>query len=390
MKKSEEVLDREELISNFRRLYDKGNDLASSEKYEDIARGLDYFLEALPICERLDGHLDCPNTAKVLSKIGDMYQDLGGVDNYLKSLHFYQRALAMYQGYYGDTASLEIVKALDLVSAAYAILDGNANKEKSLEFANKALEMCQVLYLGQPHPDIINSLWNVAKAYDAIGNDESLSKSIDLLQQALEIAKSSYGEQPHYHTAHILNSMGIHYQKLEGLDNANKGLASFQESLDMCQKLDSRANPELARAFNNIGVSYQRLMFIDPENGSKYMVHSLENIKKALEINQELYGDHPHPYLAKSMQDLSISYTYLGEVDNMKHAYQLQKQALAMYQKLYPTDHPDIMGCLNNLNYIINQHSFESYDDMTLANAQDLNKDSASLTGNIGSQEDVV
>lgn len=387
MKNSEHVLSRTESIQSFRNLFNHGYNLAASDKYEDMSKGLDCFLEALSLCQKSYSNQNHPDTAKILHGIGCLYRQLGGVDNYLKALDFGQRALEMRQAYYGDKANAEVAESLNTLGAIYRALGGNINKLKSLEFINEALEMRRELYASKAHPNIIKSLYSLAVANEELGSDEGMNKSLALLEQALVMSRSLHDEQPNIDTAKLLSSMAVNYQRLGGIDNLNKALINLQESLDIRKNLGSSIHPDVANNLNNIGVLYYNLSLIDSENKQKHLASNLEYVQKAVDINQELYGNHPHPNLAKSIQDLSLVYSHLGGMNNIKRAYKLQKQALEMYQELYSADHPNIIRCLNNLNYI-SKHIPKSYDDITLEDTQDLNKDSTDLMGNIGQEKD--
>ena len=67
--------------------------------------------------------------------------------------------------------------------------------------------------------------------------------------------------------------------------------------------------------------------------------------EQALAMRQRLYeGDHPD--VASSLSNLAIDLSELGEHGR---ARELDEQALAMRQRLYEGDHPDVAASLNNL-----------------------------------------
>jgi hypothetical protein len=354
MKNNQKPSDQIESLKNFKLLFNNGCDLLGSRQYANISKALDSFFKALDICNKLYHNHNHYNTAKALYNVGYSYQQLEGETNCLKALDFQKQALDMRQAYYGNVAHPEIAKSLNSIGAIYAALPGIDNKKKSLQFSEEALVMRQKLYKDQPDASMLESLFSVAMSYIDLGGEINQDQGLRILeQQALPMAKSLYGMKPHFDTAKILNSIGLIYQESDSIENINKALALIQESLNIRQKLYSKMHQDIATTLGNIGGVYQKLSTVDINNCQEHLNNALDYTKQAVEMNSQLYIDIPHPALAKSFQDLGIVYIHIGGHDNMEQAYNLQQQALQMYQKLYSHDHPCIVECLDNIEYII-------------------------------------
>src|SRR5207253_1321356 len=97
-------------------------------------------------------------------------------------------------------------------------------------------------------------------------------------------------------------------------------------------------HPDVAKSLNNIGISYS-----DLGNVAK----GLEYQKQALRITMKVYGEN-HLDVATSLNNIGTSYSALGDVAK---ALEYQKQALKIWA-VYSENHQDVATILTNIAFM--------------------------------------
>ena len=95
-------------------------------------------------------------------------------------------------------------------------------------------------------------------------------------------------------------------------------------------------HPELAQAYNNVGVTYG-----DLGSHSKALEYKL----KALTIRERVLPPE-HPDLAQSYNNVGSTY---GDLGNHSEALKYKLKALTIYEKALPPEHPDLAMAYNNV-----------------------------------------
>jgi tetratricopeptide (TPR) repeat protein len=86
-------------------------------------------------------------------------------------------------------------------------------------------------------------------------------------------------------------------------------------------------------------------------HNQQQLVPARDYFEQALAMRQRLYGNHDHPDLAHSLNNLGAILRALGE---LPAAHDHHQQALAMRQRLYgDKDHPDLVESLGNLAEVL-------------------------------------
>ncbi len=116
----------------------------------------------------------------------------------------------------------------------------------------------------------------------------------------------------------------------------DEALTHFERSRDLWLRTGATEPPELARAYNNVGVA---------ESRQGRLAEALASYEKALELQRHTFGDE-HPDVASSINNLGVLNLRMGAYDKAEARYQ---EALAIRLKAFPPDHPEIAGSEQSL-----------------------------------------
>lgn len=143
--------------------------------------------------------------------------------------------------------------------------------------------------------------------------------------------------------AELQNKIGEYARRVLGL--YTKAHVHYQKALAMWQRLyPHQLHPQIATSLNNVGVTYIYL-------GGKYNEQKgLLLLEQSLEMLQTLYSDQLNSELATAFNNLGSSYVKLGGVANIKKGLIALEKALVIRQTFYPNQpHITVAQSLNGV-----------------------------------------
>ncbi|HJD56260.1 MAG TPA: tetratricopeptide repeat protein [Rickettsia endosymbiont of Pyrocoelia pectoralis] len=144
-------------------------------------------------------------------------------------------------------------------------------------------------------------------------------------QKVLKLNQELY-QSDHPNLARAFNSLGLAYYRLGELENA---LIYCEKALKMRQKLFQGNHPDIAYSFDFVGTIYGILGNTEEE---------LKYYKEALEIRKKLYkGSH----IDTAWSFDNVGWTY-GKLGNIEEELKYKEEALKMRKELYQGNHPNI------------------------------------------------
>lgn len=178
---------------------------------------------------------------------------------------------------------------------------------------------------------------NMARAYNSIGNiyqeQNLMSNARKYYRQALNFINAAHNPELDFMKAMIHQNIGLSYLHSQ----PEKALECFQKALEMCRADtgDTDGDFRLASVCLNMGNAYQ--------NTGKCDV-AISLYQKALTLWTQEYGE-VHPYTAKCLSAICSAHIALG---NYEQAHGYCDSALAIREKIFDSDHPDIDVSLTN------------------------------------------
>ncbi|MFT3792576.1 MAG: tetratricopeptide repeat protein [Rudaea sp.] len=276
--------------------------------------------------EKLNAQTDIGPTvrARLLHTIAHTYSSLG---LYERAAPLEEQALALRRAQFGD-AGLETAESADefgLIQLKKGAFD------KADPLLREALQTRRAK-LGKDDPAIISSLGNVASLLQERGD---FTGADALHREALAASGRRFGEDS-AETAERLDAYGANLDNLGKRPDAD---AAFRRALAIRERKFGKDSAEAAVSLQNLGVH------LDDKGEYAAAVDLLEH---AVAIRTRVYGD-GHPLTAASMLALSQAYNDNNLAANKAAAVKLAEQALAVFRRTLPEDHPKIDEALNDL-----------------------------------------
>ena len=208
------------------------------------------------------------------SNIASYYYDKG---DYAQSASYNDKAFAMRVGLYGpnhpDVATSYNNKGCTLMKQEDY---GNA-----LINFNQALHILQRKY-GENHPYVASCYDNIGENYSYQGD---FAKALEYHSKALTIRQAIL-EPNHPEIAYSLNNIGCDCIDIGKYDMA---LECLNAALVIWTNVYGEKHPEVRKCRGNIGSTYLQMGIAQAEGGDHKA--ALENLKRALPILSEVYGD---------------------------------------------------------------------------------------------------
>ena len=184
---------------------------------------------------------------------------------------------------------------------------------------------------GEKHPATAKLMNRLVAVNYTRGNFETAK---DIALKTIAIQEDIHGKS-HFETSQTLNNLA----------NIDIELSLFQEAVDRHQrvakirrKLQGERNVEYAQSLNNLARAQEGMAAYD---------EALEGYQQSIEIYQEVLGS----YNADILKPISNRGLLLSMLGRMEEGRDYQKRALAVAERIFPDDHPEIARLLINLAF---------------------------------------
>lgn len=288
-----------------------------------------------------------------LYSLGNAYETLGGVSNLIKASAQYTQALAELRSLYGAIPPSEEAKILIGLCSVHHALGGSENIKKMTAYAEEAYAL---LIQSNTAPDSLSAIFALATSYSNMEGDEYASKALDLLNIAHEVAEQIYHGANNQITGIINNLISNIYYKRGALDDTLTALTYATKALKIFLTLEPLPSDEVANAYCNIGLIHKKIGDSKPNESTSHYEQNVICQEKATAAFENLYGDHPHPNLAKCLSNYADALICLGRAEDFTLSYSLADRALDINLALYSPDHPFVLRCLETLQTLSNIH----------------------------------
>ena len=303
-------------LNNLATLYQAENKLGQAEEL---------FKRSLKIQEKAGGP-DNPALAGGLANIAVVYLNEGRFNEAEES---FKRALTLQQKALGPGHPL-VGETLNNLGEVYRAEAKDADAEKMYQQALAIWEKT----LGPDNPTVALGVMNLAELYQA---ESKYEQSEALYKRALAIEQKALGPT-HPTTGGTINNLATLYI-VEGKYADAESL--YLQQLPIMEKTAGPASIEVANMSENLGMAYIA------ENKA---AEAGPRIRRALEIWEKEGSESPD--VVKSVFGLGMISTIEGKVAEADGYYQ---RALALTQKIYGPDHPNvaqIQATLGSLYYL--------------------------------------
>ena len=184
---------------------------------------------------------------------------------------------------------------------------------------------------GKNHPSTAKLMNRLVAINYTRGNYETAK---DIAMKTIAIQEEILGNS-HFETSQTLNNLA----------NIDIELSLFQEAVDRHQrvanirrKLHGEVSAEYAQSLNNLARA---------QEGMAAYEEALEGYQKSINIYQEVLGSYNADIL-KPTSNLGLLLSTLGRIDEGRD---YQERALAVAERIFPDDHPEIARLLINLAF---------------------------------------
>jgi tetratricopeptide (TPR) repeat protein len=334
-------------------------------------------VEAIDICRTLFGDNPNDSLARVLTKLGIIYESQ---ERLKEAEPLLLEAIAIYRTLVGDTPNNDLFWALTKLGIIY---ESQERLEEAEPLLLESLAIYRTLFGDSPSNNLSHLLNILGSLYKS---QERWDEAEPLFLESLTICRTLFGDRPNIDLSSILVKLGSLYDSQERWDEAEPFLV---ESLAIYRTLvgdrpDENPSINLSIILNGLGSLYEsqgkweeaeplledalvirRTLFGDSPNN--YLATSLDNLgelylslgrwteaepllEDALVIRRTLFGDSPNEALASSLNNLGELYRYQEIWDKAKPFYH---EALGIYLNLY-SDRPNDKSAntMNNLGLL--------------------------------------
>ena len=278
-----------------------------------------FYKRALELREQLYPR-DHPDIAQTYDALGTAKHFLG---LYREALTMHSRGLAIRQRI-ADLDRVTLSDSLHNVGGDYWMLARYAEAEQAFTQALAIRED----KLGDNHPKVANTLSNLGLVYQVTGR---FAESEKALNRSLEIREQLYGRE-HPDVANSLNNLGNGYW-IQG--RYSEAEAAHKRALEIRERAFGSDHSSVAESLLNLGNVY--FFLARHEEAEKHL-------RRALAIEENANPNQRS--VALILQALSGVYEDLG---GHSDAEALRKRGLAILEKLYGPDHPEIAANLTAL-----------------------------------------
>jgi len=296
------------------------------------------FRRAIALYENVYGP-EHRRVAAALSNLAGFYRDLG---RYAEAEPLYQHALAMREKGLGPEHP-DVAATLNDLAELY---NRQARIAEAETLYQRALAMREKT-LGPEHPDVATTLNGLAELYDKQGR---YADAEPLYHRALAIREKTLGPD-HLEVAQSLLNLAQLCDKQRRYAEAE---SLYTRALAIDEKALGPDHPDVAVILTNLGKLY---------GGQHRYAEAEPLIKRALAIREKLLGPN-HPEVAALARDLSSVQRSQAEAEaaaldkqigalfqagKYAEAIPLAQQVLAIREKAFGPEHPDVASSLTKL-----------------------------------------
>jgi eukaryotic-like serine/threonine-protein kinase len=316
------------------------------------------YTRALAIREKILGP-DHSSVAQCLNSLAALYRAQG---HYAQAEPLFTRALAIYERALGPDDA-EVAHTLNSMAVFYKVQGRYAQAEP---LYTRALEIYERAF-GPDHPAVANGLSNRANLYNS--NPDQFAQAEPLLLRALAIREKAFGPD-HPGVAMTLNNLGALYMRQGGHAEAEpillRAVAIYERAL-------GRDHPDVLTAKGSLASLYWSQGKLDK---------SVPLLEAVLQAGEKKLG-RQHPITLHTVANLGVNYMGAGRLTDaiplLEEAHRASKQnpllafagralasiyrdqgrfveaesldieTLAITEKAFGPDHPDVLKAKGNL-----------------------------------------
>lgn len=391
--------------------------LVEKEEIEGCCQAIEYFEQSLTMCRQLYRHTPHLETANVLINLGIAQRTIG---QYQKAIEHIASALTIYKQIYHGQPHSQIAFALNELGITHKTY--SEFREATIELWFGPFPGSHDFRFGDTH-DVASSSLKEAK--------ESMRKAIESFESALAIYRTAQAHDNQFYqlTGTTLHLLGLAYKKS---DNFVKAIESLNSSLEIKKQFyNQQLDLTIAETLTELGLAYaerqylfrkdfpsslRSVMYDDtllgPEISSEQIDLAIYYFESSIKMTLELYGDHPHPNIARALSGLGIAHVpftidYINKLGITRFLNQFKTEVLSSTNsqrhttELLTTDDP--RSDTLELKYQRRGAPTDSYFyffDLSMHMYKDLNEDRvhldfltplhASLKHNLGYDEDRI
>ena len=276
--------------------------------------------------ERLhsDAFVEPDVRARLLNTIATTYTNLGSYD---RALPIAQEALALRRAE-SPRDDKDVAESLDELGRIHRLKADYTQAEPMLR---EALDLRRAI-LPRDDPAVIESLDDLATLQSSRGEFQAASENFGA---ALRLAEQHFGVDA-TETARYVDDDAAN---LDDLGKRQDALALYRRGLDIREKNLGANDADVATSLINLGTHL--------DDSGEYKI-SREMVERALKIRRQVYGP-AHPLVG--IAELAVAGVYIS-VSLLDEAESLAQDALAIFRRDLPADHPKISETLNMLGII--------------------------------------
>ena len=230
-----------------------------------------------------------------------------------------REAIEIQRAAYGEE-SLDLARSLDQLGIT---LSNQARYDEAEPLLREALAMFRRLVPSGLNADLDDSLNDLAVFLYEAGE---YAEAEHLFRESLEINRRLLGNE-HRDVASALNNLAFVLQDKGELEAAEQ---FYTQALQIRLDKLGDAHPATAQSLNNLAFLYH-------DQGKTDL--TLEFSRRALETYRRAHPGGDHPDVAYGLQNLA---GWLVEEGNYAEAEPLLEEALAINQRVFPSDHPEV------------------------------------------------
>ena len=335
-------------LNNLARLLKATNRLTEAEPL---------YRRSLAINERSYG----PEHQEVVTVIHNLAHLLRATNRLVEAEPLMRRVIPVFEKSLGE----EHPKVAIALNNLAQLLQATNRLTEAEPLVHRALAINERSY-GPVHPEVASSLNNLAQLLQAT---DRLSEAEPLLRRALAINERSYGPD-HPNVARTLANLG---RLLQAMYRLSEAIPLIRRSVAICEYHYGPDDPNVAEGFNYLAqllnamnqldeaepLMRRALAIYERSYGPDHLnvAIALSNLAMWLQPTRLLSEDDP---LTRHPADILRKFLHLKNVvksplaaSRLSEAESMMRRALAIYERCYGPDHPNVAFLLHNLALLL-------------------------------------